>query len=275
MFNWFKKKPKKKVNKNDPGLHPEKNHDKFLRNEQEKLVKESKEQTLGSFRIPEELKSPSDKVLIGRQVDVKPPVGSGDEARVYLQKVKSKITSLAERFAAGQINRNQFEDLHAHYQSEISTIEQLISLEPDSEKWKQSVAEGQSILIKRRRAARFIGFSIYENQSGLPVETKGDFGVDPALFVPMLYAYQSATQEIFGSGMKSTQIEGGKWLCFAPGKFSTTLGLFSIEPSGSQIEKLGDLHQVFERANAKKLKSDPIDHHDLVIPHDFFINKVF
>lgn len=193
------------------------------------------------------------------------------QAKVYLERVKTKINSLAERFAAGNINRAQFQELYAHYQQEIQTIESILAVNPDSDEWKKAITEGQSILIRRRNRATVMGFSIYDNGSGMPLRSLGQFGLDPALFVPMLSSYRSATKEIFGGGMRSTQIEDGKWLCFIPGKITTTMALFNMEPSPKQLQSLEELQNIFENANQKQLNSDSVQPDLLVCPHEFFI----
>lgn len=194
-----------------------------------------------------------------------------DDAQVYLEKIRAKEDALAERFASGTVNRKQFEELFAYYQQEIRTISQFLSSNPDSDEWKNAVTEGQSILIRRKHATQMIGFSIYDLRTGLPIKTMGDFGVDPALFVPMLFAYQSATKEIFGGEVKSTQIQGGKWLCFIPGALTSTIALFTTEPSQQQLKNLEQSHKVFEDANAKFLNQEPIDSESLLITHEYFL----
>ena len=193
------------------------------------------------------------------------------DANQYLEKVRNKINALAARFAEGTINRKQFEDLYAHYQGEIQMIEQYLNHDPESDAWRQAVAEGQSILIRRKHAARFLGFAIYDHESGIPLHTAGEFGVDPALFVPMLHSYRSAAKEIFGSMVRSTQIEGGKWLCFISGKNTTTIALFSTEPSKNRLDTLEHLQAVFERANQNVLGKRFIDPEQLVCPQEYFL----
>jgi len=195
-----------------------------------------------------------------------------DQARAHLAKLNAKISALAERFAEGAINRTQFQQLYAHYQREIQSIEAVLTMDPNSEDWKKSVSEGQSMLIRKRAQAQVLGFSIYDKESGIPLRNMGKFGVDPALFVPMLSAYRSATEEIFGGGVRSTQIEGGKWLSFVPGKVTTTLALFTMEPSNQQIKALEDLQVLFENANANTLGKPGLDPASLVCPHEFFID---
>lgn len=198
---------------------------------------------------------------------------TAEEAQIHLARLREKISLLAERFASGSINRKQFQDLYAHYQAEIQSIEQILSLDPDSDEWRNAVKEGQSILIRMRNAARVVGFSIYDIRSGMPIKTVGQFGVDPDLFVPMLHAYQSASQEIFGAGIRSTQIQGGQWLAFVPGKVSTTLVLFSTEPAARQMQTFEELHRIFEQANAQLLNNPPVDPEALVCPQEIFFRR--
>lgn len=198
---------------------------------------------------------------------------TSEDARDYMEKVRAKENALSMRFAAGYINRKQFEELYASYQQEIRMIEQFVNGNPDSQDWRNQVSDGQSILIRRKHAAQMIGFSIYDLRTGLPLKTKGDFGVDPDLFVPMLYAYQSATREIFGGEVRLTQIQGGKWLCFIPGKQTSTIALFNNEPTQQQLKNLEQSHKVFEDANANQLRREVIDPEALVLPHDFYLRN--
>jgi hypothetical protein len=188
-----------------------------------------------------------------------------------IDQIRKKIQKLAEQFAGGLINRGQFEELFAHYQNQIQSIQLTMGSAIDPESWKNAIVEGQSLIIRRRNEARLVGFSIYDNQSGMPVKTVGEFGVDPALFVPMLASYQSASQEIFGAGLRSTQIESGRWLCFIPGKITTTLALFTTEPAGLQLKTMQELQIVFESANKLLFEKQFIDPDSLVCPQEFFL----
>jgi hypothetical protein len=107
----------------------------------------------------------------------------------------------------------------------------------------------------------------------MPLGTLGEFDLDPALLVPMLSAFRSATKEIFGAGMRSTQTEGGRWLCFVPGNFTTMLAVFNTEPAGRQLEFLDDLHHLFEQANLRHLANRPFDASTLLFPHEYFLGR--
>lgn len=205
----------------------------------------------------------------------RPDWRSQRDGQAYLDKLRGKIGSLAAKFAAGRINRRQFEELYNHYQTEIRQVENMLRLSPSGDSWKDAVTEGQSILIRRRAAARLLGFAIYDNHSGLPIRDGGKFGVDPDLFVPMLSSYRSATQEIFGAGVRTMQIEGGRWLCFIPGRLTTSLMLFSLEPSGDQVKHLEQMHAVFEHANAATLEKPPVDPQALACLHEYYLSHDF
>lgn len=195
------------------------------------------------------------------------------EAETYLSKENEKVAALVNSFAEGHINRTQFQELYAHYQNKIQQVISLIETSPGTDKWKVAAKEGSTVIIKRKLIAAVLGFSIYDNESGMPIKSLGTFTVDPALFVPMLSAYRSATREIFGAGVKSTQIEGGQWLVFIPGTLTTTLAVFSHEPSQRQIKRLEDVHHAFEVANDTMLKVSPPVVERLVFPHEFFIKN--
>lgn len=200
-----------------------------------------------------------------------PPKASASQARDYLSRVQEKINRLAEEFASGAINRTQFNELFAHYQNEKRTIETWIETAPYSEDWRRASTEGKSVIIRRKHTATVLGYAVYENDSGMPLETIGRFELDPALAVPMLSSYRAATKEIFGAGLQSTQIEGGRWLCFVQGEFTTLMALFSTEPSTRQLQSLEELHRLFEQANRHFLQAPPINPQALVFPHAHFL----
>ncbi len=194
-------------------------------------------------------------------------------AQQFLEKIQDKIGRLADDFANGTINRQQFQELYAHYQREMRAVETLIATDQGASEWGDALQEGESVLIRQQHAAKAKGYAIYENSSGMPVSTLGKFEVDPALFVPMLSSFRSATAEIFGGGIQATAIEGGRWLCFVPGQFTTLMAIFSAEPAKKQLNFLEQLHHLFEKANRALLAQSSVDASELVFPHEHFLGK--
>ena len=199
--------------------------------------------------------------------------GARQQAEEYLQRLQIKVHQLADDFAVGVINREQFQKLYEHYQRERRAVENLLTVETGAEAFQAAMGEGESILIRKQHVARAQGYAIYENESGMPLTTIGNFELDPALVAPMLSSFRAATQEIFGGGIRSTAIEGGRWLCFVPGEFTTLIALFTNEPAPKQQAHIEDLHRLFEKANRHRLTRSPVDPGFLLFPHELFLNK--
>jgi len=160
------------------------------------------------------------------------------------------MARLSDDFARGEINRMQFEAVYKHYQEQMRLLENVLYEEPNSKVWRGAITQGLTSRLKEQHAAQVLSYAIYENASGMPLVTVGTFNIDTSLLVPMLSSFRSATAEMFGAGMRSTEIEGGRWLCFVPGPCTTLIVLFSIEPARLQLTLIEDLHRDFEVANA-------------------------
>ncbi|MGH2621091.1 MAG: hypothetical protein ACRDHG_11065 [Anaerolineales bacterium] len=187
--------------------------------------------------------------------------------------MRSKINNLAEEFANGAINRLQFQELYEHYRREQQTIKRYLEMSPGSEEWKSATSEGKSVVIRQQNVAKVLGYSVYDNESGMPLNTIGEFEIEAELAVPMLSSYRSATKEIFGAEMSKTAIEGGRWLSYVPGEFTTLMALFSTDPAPQQLESMEELHALFERANRNLLSNQPVDPDELFLPHKFFLGR--
>jgi hypothetical protein len=194
---------------------------------------------------------------------------SRDQAEHHLRDVQAKTNKLAEDFARGEVNRATFVHLYDHYQQQRQAIERMMEISPEN--WRQAVSQGMSIAIRREHFAKPLGFSIYENASGMPLATLGKFDLDSALMVPMLSSYREATREMFGSRMRSTQIENGRWVCFVSGQVTTLIALYNTEPAARQLQILEETHLLFERANKPQLQQSPINTDGMVFPHEYYL----
>lgn len=196
-----------------------------------------------------------------------------EDPQAYLKRVQDKVNSLAEEFAAGAINQSQFQELYEHYRREQQTVKRYVEMAPESDDWKSATTEGKSVLIRQQHTAKVLGYAVYDNESGMPLNTIGEFQIEAELAIPMLSSYRAATKEIFGAGMRSTEIEGGRWLGYMPGEYTTLMALFSTNPASQQLESLEELHLLFERANRTLLSNPPVDPDELVFPHKFFLGR--
>jgi hypothetical protein len=222
-------------------------------------------------QTPEKKKSqiPTPGAVPPSGLDSSAVANSRTDAEGHLQEVQGKTNKLAEDFARGEVNRDTFIHLYQHYQQQRQAIERMLEISP--EKWRQAVSQGMSIAIRQEHHAKALGFSIYENSSGMPLTTLGQFDLDPALMVPMLSSYREATREIFGSRMRSTQIESGRWVCFVSGQFTTLIALFNTEPAARQLQLLEETHLFFEHANKPRLQLSPISIEGMVFPHEYYL----
>jgi len=196
-----------------------------------------------------------------------------ENPQAYLERVQGKINNLAEEFANGAINRLQFQELYEHYRREQQTIKRYLEMSPGSEEWKSATSEGKSVVIRQQNVAKVLGYSVYDNESGMPLNTIGEFEIEAELAVPMLSSYRSATKEIFGAEMSKTAIEGGRWLSYVPGEFTTLMALFSTDPAPQQLESMQELHELFERANRNLLSNRPVNPDELFLPHRYYLGR--
>ncbi len=197
------------------------------------------------------------------------------QGRQFIEQVHQKMSKLVQEFANGEINRTQFHHLYDRYQRQIMTVTQHLT-ESDPDNWQNALQAQESedtFLIKKRLTAKAVGMSVYDNKSGMPIETLGEFAIEPDLIVPMLSSYRSAAAEIFRAGMRSTEMENGQWLCFVPGSYTTLIALFSLEPSDNQLEMVERMHQDFESANRAALEAGSADPAELAYPFYSFVQR--
>ena len=189
------------------------------------------------------------------------------KARAYLEEVRQKMERLADDFAAGRVNLIQFQELYAHYRQERKAVEKALEETPEAAAWRAAAATGDSAIIRRRHAARILGYAIYLNASGAPIRTVGEHHVDGRLLASMLDSFRSDTEEPLERQIRSIEIEHARWVGFVPGRYTTLVVLFSVEPARAQLDMLRDLQAHFERANQYQFIRGVTDPTQLVFPH--------
>jgi hypothetical protein len=186
----------------------------------------------------------------------------------YLQRVRDKLSRLVDDFAVGRVNRAQFEELYSHYQKERKAIETLLTSRPSSNAWRMAVTEGHSRIIRRRLAARVLGYAVYANHDETALRVHGEFAsLDRKWVSPLLSRINRASIKLYSVGSFETGGKEATFLCAVVGEFATLLVLFTTEPARVQIESLEDLHTHFERANYGCLSRGQYGIDDLVFPY--------
>lgn len=181
------------------------------------------------------------------------------------ERVNEKILSLVDEFANGAINQQQFLDIYRHYRNEQYALKAHVSI---------GDASGNTVMIRNRHKSNTLAYAIYESDSGIPVGTRGDFPIDPALLIPMLASYHSVAKEIFGQGIRKAEVVGGKWMSFIVGEVTTMITIVENEPSASYMETLTKQHALFEQRNAKELSRKPIRGDKIEFPKPIFLQML-
>jgi hypothetical protein len=107
---------------------------------------------------------------------------------------------------------------------------------------------------------------------GVPIFTYGQFQLDEAIVAGILSAFDSLSEEVFGSRVHKTSLAGGQVLYFAHGQHVLVMAVFDDEPSPRQIEQLRTMLLQFEQANSGPLarkQYDPAYLHQVEIPFRF------
>jgi hypothetical protein len=192
--------------------------------------------------------------------------GPEAEAHAELRLIEGKVKRLVDDFAQGRINRRQFDELYAHYQMQRELIEVALESPIEVSDWKDLETLEATSNIRLRYAAQSLGGAVYLRGSESPLHTEGDFPADNKQVNSLISSFHAASAELFRTGIRS-EIEGGRWLCLVPGRFSMLVVLFSQEPPLAQIALLEDLHRDFEQANSSALASGVADSGILVYPY--------
>jgi len=198
---------------------------------------------------------------------------SARQGEEFIAGVHQKMSRLVQEFASGEINRTQFHRLYRRYQRQIAAVTQLLT-EADPARWHAAVADGEDTQhLKKRLAARPIGLAVFLSGAERPLQTFGAFEIAPARIRPMLDGYRLAAGDVFRAGVRCTELDDGRWLCFVPGARTMLVALFSLEPSDSQLATLDRMHQDFERANQRALDQAEPDPQTLAYPYYSFVHR--
>ncbi len=204
------------------------------------------------------------------QKKTEPPTSTLDpETEQYLQELEAKLDRTVQDLADGLINRAQFENLYHHYQNQRRMLHGLLA--EGGGQMPASLTTGESMIIRRKYAAKVLAYAVYDNESSVPLYTVGDFPVDSDLVVGFLSGFRSAAAEILGAGAAKAEAEDGKVLCYVPGRYCTLIVLYSSDPAEVDIRSLRQTHLHFETLNAGLLKQRPIPADTLLFNYDMVL----
>lgn len=191
----------------------------------------------------------------------------------FLEQLDAKLERTVQDFADGIINRSQFENLYRHYQNQRRAIQGHLQQRKRDPNWLKEVKPGESVVIRHQYAAKVMAYSVYNNESNLPLHTVGNFPLENELVVGFLGGFRSASTEVLGAGAKKAVTEDGKVLIYVPGQITTLIVLYSSEPAEVDVRGLHQAHQHFETVNGPVLRKDPIDPNALLFVYDLYLTK--
>ncbi len=189
--------------------------------------------------------------------------------QLLLEQIQAKMRKAVDEFARGEISREQFQQIYGHYQDQLIMTAQMTN---DDGALPSELAPGQTIAIRRKWTAMAKAIAVYYPATGLLLETIGDFDIPVARLTPSLTHLSECMER--GIGIRSrVECFGTEWLAFIPGKYSTSILLFSNEPASRQIAIIENMHRDFETANQTALCSGHADGSQLVYPFLSFVRK--
>ena len=172
-----------------------------------------------------------------------------------LEALRQKIDHVTNEFAAGKLNRAQFDAIYRRYDDQRQVLERLIERNPDSQAWKQVMQPGLTAHLREQFEARCQYYAVFTLAStSHPLLVDGPQQPDIQKIIPAIHALLDRKNRP-RTGLARKHLGGDRWLVLALGENSFTCVLYQLEPSRAQINRVRDLHNDFERANRSTLTS--------------------
>jgi hypothetical protein len=226
---------------------------------------------------PESAAPPPQLTPRATQTQTIPKVLAGVEERLQaeeaLAQLRQKTAQIANEFAEGKVNRAQFTAMYAHFNERRVIIERLLARDPNSQAWQQVARPGHTVFLRQHFEARPLSYAIFDHMNGEneePLTSQGNVSLPPAIVKQIMTAIQVLRRNHDNSkplGALRKPIDNGRWITVVPGKYTTSITLFSLEPSAQQFTLVQDLHRDFERANRVTLERGIRVPEQLVFPH--------
>lgn len=199
---------------------------------------------------------------------------TGEKALLFKVQVQEKIQKLIQEFADGAISREQFHVIYERYTGQLAIADMAaISSMPDA---VMGLAQSgpSTISVKEAYTGRAVGMLIYNNRSGMLLETLGNFDVSPEKLAPILNDFTMMMERSKKIEREVRKISPRQWLHFAAGRYTTIVTLFRNEPSELQGREIERLHYDFEQANQSFFESSAaIDATKLAYPFLVFVQR--
>ncbi len=176
------------------------------------------------------------------------------QAQAFKAQVESKIQALLAEFADGKLNREQFNALYERYSGQLAVAQQALATGRSAASGQLQSSGESTVAIKHEHMGKAVGLAIYQNCTGVCIETLGAFDVSAYVVSPVLNDFNHMAEPQRLMAQRVVALPGQRWLLFAGGRYTTVATLFHNEPSPHQVREILRLHTDFEVANATLLE---------------------
>lgn len=195
------------------------------------------------------------------------------DVEAQLERVELQREYHDQLLALGEISQRRYDQVNEDLDDQVAELRgQLSSLETRIASAEGSGPDQRDGARLRRPAETLLESLAIVTPDGVPIFTYGQFQLDDAIVAGMLSAFDSLSEEVFGSRVSKTALAEGQVLYFAHGDYVLAMASFIDEPSPRQVEDLRKMLKQFESANegpiARK-QYDPHYLHEVPLPFRF------
>ncbi|MBN1964189.1 MAG: hypothetical protein JW910_06060 [Anaerolineae bacterium] len=191
--------------------------------------------------------------------------GEPADPQAALERLRKRMTVIAQEFAAGKLNRAQFHAMYNRYSEQRNIIERLLARNPQSQAWQQVARPGHTSFLREHFASRLLYYALYVlgQEDAMLRYGEGTLPPEVQAIVRVLPGFISDRGPLAPARKR---VRDGRWLVVVPGVFTVSFGIYSLEPATQQMRRLADLHGDFERANVHTLRRKDYAIERLVFP---------
>jgi hypothetical protein len=204
--------------------------------------------------------------------EVPESISSLQNPGLALDALRKKMEAVATEFAAGKINRAQFNAIYGRYDEQRTIIERIVERDPDSSAWKRVARSGHTSFLRDHFEARCMYYLIYRLDGSTPLMMGGPQQPDMTQIEPVLSALHKVKARP-RHGLARKSLGNGHWLVLALGMYTLTIAMFNLEPATQQLNRVRDLHSDFERANRSALERGTRTLEKMVFPQRALVEQ--
>lgn len=196
-----------------------------------------------------------------------------DTIQSMLEQLRAQRDHNDQLLSLGEISQRRYDALRQEIEEDTQELERMRSgLVARINAAPVQVPERLRVSRLERSSEALVNTVAIVTPSGIPLFTYGSIQLDDAIVAGILSAFDSLSEEVFGSRVHKTQLAEGQVLYFTHGVHVLVLAIFDDEPSPRQIEQLRTMLRQFEQANQGVLRReqyDPEFMHQIAIPFKF------